>query len=148
MSAYREATHAFLAAQSTLALATVNESGAPEVAPVFYVADEAFALYWLSAASSRHSLNLTARPMVAATIYPAVWNWLDIAGLQIEGQAGIVGDSVEREAALALYLNKFQLPESFAGAIAGSSLYRLRPQWMRWLNNREHFGFKTEIPLP
>lgn len=148
MSDYRETVQAFLRAQSTLALATINAAGQPETAPLFYVSDELLHLYWLSSPASRHSLNLASQPRVAATIYPAVWNWLDIAGLQMEGEAGAVTDAAAREPVLNLYLNKFQLPDSFAGAIASSTLYRLRPTWMRWLNNREKFGFKTEILLP
>src|SRR5512145_2559099 len=106
MNPMNEAVRAFLEAQSTLALATVNADGQPEVTPVFYVSDEALALYWLSATSSRHSLNLTSQPRVAATIYPAVWGWNDIRGVQVEGEAQAVTDVLIREPILSRYLQK------------------------------------------
>ena len=84
------AIHSFLAAQSTLALATVNADGTPTTAPLFYVSDEELNLYWLSSPRSRHSVNLSERPNVAATIYPTVWEWQEIRGLQIEGQASAI----------------------------------------------------------
>jgi uncharacterized protein YhbP (UPF0306 family) len=148
MSDYRETVRTFLKAQSTLSLATVNAGDQPEAVPLFYVSDDALRLYWLSSPNSRHSQNLLAHPRVAGTVYPTVWNWADIVGLQLEGEASDVTDAAQREHILQLYLAKFKLPESFAEAIAASTLFMLRPTWMRWLNNREMFGFKTEIPLP
>lgn len=136
---------AFLAAQSTLALATVNHDGVPENAPVFYVADDELNLYWLSKESSRHSLNLAAQPRVAGAIYPAVWGWDKIAGLQIEGEAVSISNAQQREPILRLYQQKFQLPSSFDAAIASHTLYLLRPAWLRWLDNSVKFGHKVEL---
>src|SRR5689334_17203207 len=104
---------AFLAAQSTLSLATVDDSGHPQVAPLFYVSDDALNLYWLSSSTSRHSVNLAAKPRVAATIYPEVWAWTEIRGLQIEGNAHSVTDTAEGERILTLYRAKFPLPPAF-----------------------------------
>jgi hypothetical protein len=137
----------FLEAHSTLALATVNADGTPEVAPVFYISDERLNLYWLSTTSSRHSVNLAAQPRVAATVYPTVWQWNEIVGLQIEGEASIIGDERIREHILTRYLRKFQLPPSFDAAIAATTLYVLRPSWLRWVDNSVKFGHKVEITL-
>lgn len=145
MNPINETIRAFLESQSTLALATVNANGQPEVTPIFYVSDETLALYWLSATSSRHSLNLTAQPRVAATIYPAVWGWNDIRGVQIEGEAQAVTDERVREQILSRYLEKFPLPPAFIAAIAASTLYILKPAWLRWLDNGVSFGYKEEI---
>src|SRR6476620_7358910 len=92
-----ELIRAFLETQSTLALATVDAEGQPYVAPLFYVADERLNLYWLSASTSRHSVNLVARKRVCATVYPSVWQWNDIVGLQIQGDAEIIPDDRIRE---------------------------------------------------
>lgn len=147
MNDTREAIRAFLESQSTLALATVNAAGQAEVAPLFYVSDEALGLYWLSSESSRHSVNLAARPRVSATIYPTVWNWNDIRGVQIEGEAQAVRDERVRERMLQSYLAKFLLPSSFDTIIAATTLYVLKPAWLRWLDNGVQFGYKAEIEL-
>jgi uncharacterized protein YhbP (UPF0306 family) len=138
---------AFLDTQSTMALATVNADGQPETAPIFYVSDDRLNLYWLSATHVRHSVNLAVNKRVSAAVYPAVWQWNDISGVQLEGTASMVQDERVREQILLLYLRKFQLPPAFDAAITASSLYMLRPTWIRWVDNSVKFGYKTEIEL-
>jgi len=143
----RQVIQEFLETQSTLSLATVSAEGHPETAPVFYVSDDQFNLYWLSGTSVSHSVNLSAHPQVSGNIYPAVWQWEDIVGLQIKGEAQAVSDERVREQILLIYLRKFQLPPSLDAIIAGSTLYVLRPSWMRWVNNSVAFGHKIELDL-
>ncbi len=143
----RQVIHDFLATQSTLALCTVNADGHPETAPVFYVSDDQFNLYWLSGTSVAHSVNLSAERHVSGSVYPAVWQWEDIVGLQIKGKAEVISDERIREQILLIYLRKFQLPPSFDAVIASSTLYVLRPSWLRWVNNSVKFGHKVEIDL-
>jgi uncharacterized protein YhbP (UPF0306 family) len=138
---------AFLDTQSTLALATTNPDGQPQVAPIFYVADERLNLYWLSSSNSRHSTNLVINPKVAATVYPSVWQWNDIVGLQIEGEARPIGDERIREQILTIYLRKFQLPGEFDSIISTSILYSLKPSWLRWIDNSVQFNYKVEMDL-
>jgi len=137
----------FLESQSTLALATVDAAGNPQVAPLFYVSDEALNLYWLSSADSRHSVNLVEREQVAATIYPTAWHWTEIRGLQVEGVAYPVSDDALRLDILERYQQKFDLPSGFESIITGSGLYVLKPAWMRWLDNGVRFGYKSEIQI-
>jgi uncharacterized protein YhbP (UPF0306 family) len=141
----RDAIRAFLEAQSTLTLATVDADGSPQAASLFYASDDDFNLCWLSSPASRHSVNLAAHPRVAAAIYPTVWGWTEIRGLQIEGEARAVQDSLYRETILARYRQKFALPPEFSVLIEQSTLYMLRPAWIRWLDNRVSFGYKVEI---
>jgi uncharacterized protein YhbP (UPF0306 family) len=136
---------AFLESQSTLALATVDAAGNPQVAPLFYVSDDALNLYWLSSADSRHSVNLTTNARVAATIYPVAWHWTEIRGLQIEGAAHPIMDETARQEILALYYQKFDLPPGFESVITDSLLYVLKPTWVQWLNNSVRFGYKSDI---
>lgn len=138
---------AFLDTQSTMALATTSPDGQPQVAPIFYVADERLHLFWLSSPNSRHSTNLVLRSKVAATVYPSVWQWNDIVGLQIEGEARPIGDERIREQILTLYLRKFQLPAEFDSIISASILYSLKPSWLRWMDNSVQFNYKAEINL-
>ena len=144
---FNQLIRAFLQTQSTFALATVNADGSPQIAPLFYVADERLNLYWLSSPSSRHSLNLVRQPRVAATVYPSVWQAADIVGLQIEGEARTIGDERIREQNLNLYLRKFQVPPEFDSLINASTLYMLTPQWIRWMDNSVEFNYKAEINL-
>lgn len=144
---HREVIRAFLETQSTLALATVNDEGLPQLAPLFFVADDQLNLYWLSAAQSRHSVNLTAHQKVSATVYPSVWQWNDIVGVQIEGEAEAISDDRMREQILNLFLRKFQLPAEFDSLIASAALYKLRPRWIRWMDNSVEFNYKAEINL-
>ena len=137
----------FLNTQSTMALATVNADGQPETAPIFYVSDDRLNLYWLSATHARHSINLAVNSRVSAAVYPAVWQWIEINGVQVEGTASLISDERVREQILLLYLRKFQLPAEFDVAIAASGLYVLRPSWIRWVDNSVKFGYKVEIEL-
>ncbi len=139
-----DAIRAFLDAQSTLALATVNARGEPESAAVFFVSDDALHLYWLSSPTSRHSVNLVAQPRVAATIYAAIWHWRDIRGIQMEGHAAPVEDAARREAVLDRYRRKFEIRLEIEPQLAATTLYVLQPSWVRWLDNSVRFGFKAE----
>lgn len=143
----RSIIHEFLETQSTLALSTVNAAGQPETAPVFYVADDRFNLYWLSATHVNHSVNIATHPQSSGCIYPTIWEWQEIVGLQLRGEASVISDERVREQILLTYLRKFQLPPSFDSAIAASTLYVLRPSWLRWVNNSVTFGYKAELDL-
>ena len=143
----RQVIREFLETQSTLALATVNTAGHPETAPVFYVSDDQFNLYWLSGTQVAHSLNLNAHSQASGSVYPTIWQWTDIVGLQIKGVAQAISDERVREQILLIYLRKFQLPPSFDSLIASSTLYVLRPTWLRWVNNSVQFGYKIELDL-
>jgi uncharacterized protein YhbP (UPF0306 family) len=140
-----ETVRAFLTAQSTLALATVNTDATPQIAPLFYVSDDDLNLYWLSSPRSRHSINVSQRAHAAATIYPAIWGWQEIKGVQIEGQAEAVSNDELRQRILMRYRDKFRLPSSLDAQIAASTLYTLMPRWMRWLDNAVSFGYKAEV---
>lgn len=137
----------FLETQSTLALSTVNAEGKPETAPVFYVSDDRFNLYWLSATHVNHSVNVLANAAVSGAIYPTIWAWQEIVGLQVQGMAEVIHDERIREQILLVYLRKFQLPPSFDAAIAASTLYMMRTTWIRWINNSVKFGYKIELDL-
>jgi uncharacterized protein YhbP (UPF0306 family) len=139
----------FLAKHSTLALATIGNDGRSQIAPLFFVCDGDFNLYWISDPDSRHSTNINEWDDVAATIYEQTWEWTGIKGAQIEGSADVVHDPDERQRALDLYQAKFPfVTDRFATLIQESTLYVLRPRWLRWLDNERHFGYKQEFSFP
>jgi uncharacterized protein YhbP (UPF0306 family) len=139
----------FLAAQSTMALATAGlTDGRPQVAPLFFASDEDLNLYWISAPESRHSANISDWNDVAVAIYADTWEWSGIKGVQLEGDAMPVTGEDERQHALAVYRAKFPfVSDKFAELIEESMVYTLRPCWIRWLDNARRFGYKQEYSL-
>ncbi len=85
-----------LRGQSTLALATCDPDGAPRVAPLFYLADEEFRMYWFSSLRSAHSRNLKRDPRTAVTVYAATDRWQEIRGVEMRGTARVVREHALR----------------------------------------------------
>jgi len=141
----RAAITAFLAAHSTLTLATLGPDHRPLAASLFYAADPELRLYWLSAASSRHSQNLAENPAVAVTVHTETWSWTTIAGVQMEGQAARVAAGEAWQAAWRLYQAKFPFVVELEAEASKSEFYVFTPNWMRLVDNGRGFGHKSEI---
>lgn len=147
---------AFLAAHTTLTLATRGPDGAPQAAALFYAHDADLSLYFLSAPDTRHARALAADPRVAATIQDDGQAWQEIQGLQIEGTAAPVEGAAALARAAALYAARFDFlagllqgsgegPLTLVGPLARSRFYVLRPRWLRLIDNRVRFGHKEEL---
>ena len=134
-----------LSNQSTLTLATLEPSGRPIAASLFFAADLALNLYWTSSSKSRHSRNLARDPLAAITVHTATWSWRDIASVQLEGEADEIEPGPDWQAALALYLAKFLFAKEFEAELTRSSFYRFSPRWGRLIDNGQGFGHKEEI---
>ena len=65
----------FLAAHTTLTLATVGADGLPAAAAVFYAHDAALNLYFLTEERTQHGRNMLANPVVAGTIQADGQDW-------------------------------------------------------------------------
>ena len=153
----KEAVRGLLGCCNTLSLATCDDN-IPWAASVFFVADQSLALYFISAKSSRHSLNADSNPRVAATVNGEHSDWLEISGLQLEGALSLAPAS-QRERILGLYLSKFpqvaQLREQprneqeklIAERLLSSDFYQLIPRTIRLIDNSRGFGFKQELRL-
>ncbi|HXV41649.1 MAG TPA: pyridoxamine 5'-phosphate oxidase family protein, partial [Anaerolineae bacterium] len=72
----------FLAAHTTLTLATLAEDGRPQAAPLFYAETDDLSLIFISEQKVRHSQNVTRDSRIAATIYADGQQWQAIRGLQ------------------------------------------------------------------
>ena len=144
---FRSAVGAFLAGRSTLTLATVDAQGRPLAANLFFASDADLNLYWVSGASSRHSLNLRRSAWAAVTVHNDTWTWAEIAGVQMEGQAVPLPRRLEAEAAWVMYLAKFPFAQEFQAEIARSTFYRFKPEWIRLIDNARGFGHKEELVL-
>ena len=114
VAALHDRIAAFLAAHTTLTLATVGADGAPAAAAVFYAHDARLNLYFLSEERTEHGRNLLADARVAGTIHADGQDWRGIRGLQVRGQARPAAGT-ELAHAAAVYGRKY----SFVAASAG-----------------------------
>jgi hypothetical protein len=140
-----ERVTALLREETTLALATADEDGRAEAAPLFFWTDEALALYWLSSPESRHSFHLQSRSDAAVTVYRQAATWKEICGVQMQGQVGTITEPERRKAVLKSYCERFNLGGVFSLAIRKSVLYIFEPEWIRYLDNGKRFGYKFEL---
>jgi len=136
---------AFLRQETTLALATVDEQGEPCVTPLFYMVDADLTLYWLSSASSRHSLNLARSSSASVAVYRHAETWRQIRGLQMRGQVSAIAQRERRRALIEQYRQRFQLGAVLRLAISQCTLYAFRPESFRYLDNTKRFGYRLEL---
>jgi len=137
---------AFLAERHILTLATVGPDGRPQAADLYYAEADDLTLYFVSAPSSRHVANLAPNPRVAATIHADSIQWRDIRGLQLEGTCTRVA-AAERADAWARYMAKFPFvlaDAALARALQKVDVYRITPQWLRWIDNTARLGHNQE----
>ena len=151
----RTAIRQMLAAHNTISLATCND-GKPWAASVFFASDKDLNLYFVSDYRTRHARDIGAGVNVAATVNADCAEWSGVKGLQIAGFAEKV-DGLERVKALRLYLLKFsdvkalfEAPkgkdeETIAQRLKAANMYRLKPRWIRLIDNSQWFGYKQEI---
>jgi uncharacterized protein YhbP (UPF0306 family) len=146
----------FLAQHTTLTLATVREDGTPAAAAVFYAADDALNLYFLSEERTEHGQNLIPQGIVAGTIQVDGQDWRTIRGLQLRGHARIV-NSDELTRAVTTYGRRFAFvagllagqsgPGVLTGPLARARFWIFQPSWIRLIDNTVRFGHKEELRL-
>jgi len=142
----------FLDANHVMSLATCGAEG-PHAASVFYVRD-GLALLWVSDPKSRHSTELEANARVAATVAPDYFDYDDIRGVQISGQARVITDASERANARLILHARYpflkQMSESqqaLRGAYQRVEFYRLEPTRLVLIDNSRGFGHKDILEL-
>ncbi len=146
----------FLAAHTTVTLATVGADGQPAAAAVFYAHDSNLNMYFLSEERTQHAANLTANPWVAGAIQADGQDWRSIRGVQLHGKAEVASPTRAAHAA-AIYAAKYAFvgallagangPGVLAGPLARARFWILRPAWFRLIDNTVRFGFKEELVL-
>lgn len=137
----------FLKKHTTFTLATVDREAWPQAASLFYASDDALNLFWVSGDKSRHSQNLERVSRVAISIHNETWDWRDIQGVQIDGQARRLIDPDETDRAWALFRDKFPFTAEFVDQIARSAFYLCVPRWIRLIDNSKEFGQREEFTL-
>jgi uncharacterized protein YhbP (UPF0306 family) len=132
---------------AAMTLATTGEYGEPHAAPVYFAAGTSWQLYFFSDAHSQHSADLARQPMAAAAIHPERTTWQEIRGLQLRGTVAPVMPGPEWDAAWDMYALKFPFVKNMRAIVAINTLYVFRTHWLRWVDNRQGFGFKKEWNL-
>jgi uncharacterized protein YhbP (UPF0306 family) len=149
MSELKARVQRFLAAHTTLTLATVGADGRPQAAPLFFAEAEDLSLVFISEKKSRHSRNIARDGRVAATIYADGQQWQTIKGLQMEGECRALSGQEAKEAR-ATYLAKYPFigeNKLLAAMLPLVAFYRLSPAWLRLIDNSQGFGHKEELAL-
>jgi len=139
----------FLAAHTTLTLATLAEDGRPQAAPLFFAEMDDLSLIFISEQKVRHSQNVAHDERVAAAIYADGQQWQTIKGVQLEGMcAPLSGEAAE--AARTVYLAKFPFVaanEALRRMLDKITFYKISPLWLRLIDNSQGFGHKEELWL-
>ncbi|MBL1094116.1 MULTISPECIES: pyridoxamine 5'-phosphate oxidase [Streptomyces] len=160
-----------LAAHTTITLAYVDEGG-PQACAVLYATDTAAApaapaapatpaaaagavggpvLYFVTATTTRHGRAL-ADPgaRVAFTAQRDGQEWSALTGIQGRGRCRALSGA-ERDVGWRAYTRRFpfvEADERLRGALARTTLWELRPDWLRLIDNGQGFGHKVEWPPP
>jgi len=142
---------AYLREHHVMSLATSGDEGM-WAAAVFYASD-AFELYFLSSASTRHAINIEGNARVCATIQEDYRSWRDIKGIQLAGHA-VRLQGAQRSAAIQCYERKFPfvrevpgMARELASALQRVSWYRVIPDRVAFVDNSLGFGHRDEISL-
>ncbi len=107
-------------------------------------------LYWVSSPESQHSLNVGRDGLAAMTVYGDEESPSRLHGVQMRGRVAMVEPgSAKWGEAWALYSAKYPFVQTgpMRERVEAERFYRFEPTWLRWVDNRVHFGFKQEMDL-
>ena len=140
---------ALLGEHHVMTLATVGADG-PWAAAVFYAHDD-LRLYFLSAPTSRHAVNLAAEPRAAATIQRDYDDWPGIRGLQLAGTVRQVAAADEARVRT-LYQQRYPLvgggagvPRAIMEALNKIRWYEFVPEDIYLIDNRLGFAHREHL---
>jgi uncharacterized protein YhbP (UPF0306 family) len=157
----RDRVSRYLQAHHTMTIATVAAAGiephatthallhpTPQIAPhptphaasVFYAVDDSLRLVFLSRPSSLHGSHIGRSAPVAVTVSEDYEDWEQIRGVQLWGEARLLG-GVAKARALALYLTRFPFVRDMldqpglADLVRGIGIYRIVPERVAFTDN-------------
>jgi len=146
----RDRILAFLAAHSTLTLATASDDK-PWASAVFY-ANDGFTIYFVSDPKTRHADYIKNNASVAGAIQDDQKDWRMIQGIQLEGACEEITNPIEAAKALAIYAAKFPFignlihaPKEIASAMAKARWHKITLTWIRLIDNTRGMGHKEDI---
>ncbi len=143
----RQRIKQFLAAHTTLTLATVSDDGFPQAAPLFFAETDDLALIFISERKVRHSQNIARNNRVAAAIYTDGQAWSSIRGVQLEGTCVALAGRAAHHARN-VYRRKFpfiQQNQILRLMLNRVTVYQITPTWFRLVDNTRGFGHKKEL---
>lgn len=139
---------AYLANHTVITLATHGPNGI-WAAALFYASDW-FNIYFLSAAHTRHALNMASNNRVSGTIQENYPDWESIKGIQLEGLVEKL-DATDLRRAMHIYAMKFPLIADAKGPIKAALFavdwYRLIPDRLYLIDNSKGFGHRDAVKL-
>ncbi len=107
-------------------ISTVDETGAPWAAPVWYVFDDNFDIYWWSPLEAQHSRNISNNPNIYVTVFDSTLPEGEGVGLYLRARAGEISDD-ELNAAIERYNNStkiFKLDRENCTGSAPTRIYK------------------------
>lgn len=140
----------FLGSCRTAGLATIDADGNPHAANIQYAIDKDWNIIFVSSPDTAHARHIALNPRVALTIYGHVANWREIHGVQLHGHCTQADDDATRRHAWNVYKLTFPFVlhnETMRARIEKEAFYIIKPAWIRWIDNRQGFGFKVEKTL-
>lgn len=152
----KELTIDLITQQSTMALATA-ENDVPWATPVYFVFYRS-AFFFFSNPNSRHIQEAYKSEKASATIYPFVYTWKEIRGVQMSGHIEALSPSITTAQVIKAYIKKFPFAKDFFTSDEPLNLesfinrfrvrlYQFKPHLVLYLDNRIQFGYRTEVQL-
>ncbi|MBN1321184.1 MAG: hypothetical protein JXA87_10130 [Thermoleophilia bacterium] len=137
----RDRVAGYLRAHHTMTIATTDPVGnTPHAACVFYAVDEDLRLVFLSKPASVHGSYIGGLAPVAVTVTEEYGDWETIQGVQLWGEARLLGGTA-KAAALAVYLRRFPFVRDIMARpglgdlIRGVGVYRVTPHRAAFTDN-------------
>jgi len=144
----REDALRYLASHHVATLSTFGAEGA-WAAAVFYV-NQAFTVFFLSEARTRHGRNLARDSRVAVAVHEDYRDWRGIKGIQMAGEATPL-PAVDKAAVLPAFaakyahLGAFFTDPRYAAVIAHALVWRFEPREVWYLDNTKGFSRRERI---
>ena len=137
----------FLREISVMSLATVDDQAQAHACNAYFVADDDLNIFFVSDVDSAHATHIRRRPQMAVTVHAPVHRWQDIHGVQIHGNCRSV-EPDQWDTVWSIFIAKFPETEELKDYARASQFYQITPTWIRWTDNRGHFGYKVELNWP
>ncbi len=144
-----KAVQKFLAKHKTASLATVCPQHQPHSANVQYASTHSYQFYYVSKPEAAHSQHIQTNAHAAITVYAHTKIAATIHGVQLHGKLCALETQSQIDHAFKIYSQKFgfaKLPP-FKQKILDQTFYCFTPTWIRFIDNRVRFGYRSEINL-
>lgn len=133
----------YLSAHPYLRLATVTDSGTPQVHTVGYVSEDAV-VYFVTDRKSRKALNILNNPVVAYAVDENYEDIMAIQGVQMEGNASLITMETEAIRLLGLMAQKFPAMEDMPPN-PDLVWFKIEPGRGFFLDNTVEFGHRDMV---